>query len=112
MRRLLLALAIVAPACSTAERPELPPPAPPAAVAVATPDFEPLPLPPKVSPATTAPGDGAGAAAVIVFGTTHGTKYHVDGCRYLNKSRIPVPLDSAARRLAPCSVCKPPLPAG
>ena len=45
---------------------------------------------------------------VIVYVTKSGTKYHRDGCRYLSKSKIPMPLKEAKKKYTPCSVCKPP----
>ncbi|MEJ2109936.1 MAG: thermonuclease family protein [Acidobacteriota bacterium] len=45
----------------------------------------------------------------IVYVTRTGSKYHRDGCRYLSKSKIPMPLKEAARRYGPCSVCRPPV---
>ena len=43
-----------------------------------------------------------------VFVTKTGTKYHLNGCRYL-KSIIPIGLtDAQSRGYAPCKVCKPP----
>jgi hypothetical protein len=47
-------------------------------------------------------------ATITVYVTRTGEKYHRDGCRYLSRSRIPMPLKEAAKRFAPCSVCKPP----
>lgn len=37
-----------------------------------------------------------------------GEKYRRENCRYLAQSSIPIPLESAAGRLEPCSVCRPP----
>ena len=46
---------------------------------------------------------------VTVYGTSSGKKYHVAGCRYLAKSKIPMTLSAAkASGLTPCSVCNPP----
>lgn len=44
-----------------------------------------------------------------VYVTGIGSKYHSAGCRYLNRSRIPMVLKGAAKRYGPCSVCSPPL---
>jgi len=46
---------------------------------------------------------------ITVYGTKTGSKYHVDGCKSLSKSKIPMTI-SAARSsgLTPCSICKPP----
>lgn len=50
-----------------------------------------------------------GQKPVVVYITNTGKKYHVDGCRYLRKSRIPMKLEDAKRAgYAPCSVCRPP----
>jgi len=48
-------------------------------------------------------------AVQTVYVTYSGGKYHRDGCRYLSKSRIPISLDDAYARYAPCSVCNPPV---
>ena len=45
---------------------------------------------------------------ITVYVTRTGTKYHRAGCRYLSKSKIPMPLSRARRRYSPCSVCNPP----
>jgi len=51
-----------------------------------------------------------GAAAAVVYGTRSGKKYHVDGCTYLSKSRIPMTLQEAVDKgLTPCSKCFPPV---
>lgn len=44
----------------------------------------------------------------VIFITEKGTKYHRDGCRFLNKSKIAISLDDARKRFEPCSICKPP----
>lgn len=44
-----------------------------------------------------------------VYVTKTGKKYHSEGCRYLNKSMIPMKLKDAATRYSPCSVCNPPI---
>ena len=44
-----------------------------------------------------------------VYITRTGSKYHLDGCRYLRQSKIPIALSAAiARGYGPCSVCRPP----
>lgn len=49
------------------------------------------------------------AEDVIVYKTKTGEKYHMDGCRYLSSSKIPIKLSEAkALGLTPCSVCNPP----
>lgn len=44
----------------------------------------------------------------IVYITRHGSHYHRDSCRFLSKSKIPLPLSEAKRYYKPCKVCKPP----
>jgi len=47
--------------------------------------------------------------SVTVYTTNTGTKYHVDGCTYLSKSKIPISLgDAKVKGLTPCSKCHPP----
>lgn len=56
------------------------------------------------------PGPGAGTTdnkEVTVYVTKTGSKYHRDGCRYLNKSKIPIGLSDAKKSYGPCSVCNP-----
>jgi hypothetical protein len=44
--------------------------------------------------------------ACIVFVTRTGERYHVDGCRYLRRSRIPMEKREAIRAgFTPCRVC-------
>lgn len=43
-----------------------------------------------------------------VYVTKTGSKYHLSGCRYLSKSKIPISLDHAKQSYGPCSICKPP----
>lgn len=51
----------------------------------------------------------SGNADLIVYRTKTGSKYHLDGCRSLNKSKIELTLEEATQRgLSPCKVCKPP----
>lgn len=45
---------------------------------------------------------------LTVYVTATGDRYHRDGCRYLRRSRIPMPLTEAAREYSACRVCKPP----
>lgn len=55
------------------------------------------------SNSTPAPG------VIVVYVTTAGSKYHAQGCRFLAKSCIQLPLAEAkARGYTPCGVCKPP----
>ncbi|WP_292591776.1 thermonuclease family protein [Mesotoga sp. UBA5825] len=45
----------------------------------------------------------------IVYITSTGDKYHIESCRFLENSKIPIVLSEAARRgYIPCRVCKPP----
>ncbi len=44
----------------------------------------------------------------IVYITQTGKKYHRDGCRYLNQSKIAISLKKARKKYDACSVCKPP----
>ena len=46
--------------------------------------------------------------STIVYVTATGSKYHLEGCRHLSRSMIPMLLESAAARYEPCSICKPP----
>ena len=56
-----------------------------------------LPLPVHAADGTT-----------VVYVTETGTKYHVDGCRYLKKSKIEKNLaDAVAEGYEPCSKCHP-----
>jgi hypothetical protein len=58
------------------------------------------------------PSDRADAdeASVTVYVTKTGKKYHRAGCRHLSRSKIPLPLDAAARSYGPCAHCRPPTP--
>ena len=40
-----------------------------------------------------------------VYVTKSGDKYHLDGCRYLSKSRIAMKYEDAKKDHKPCSVC-------
>ncbi|HEY5556309.1 ComEC/Rec2 family competence protein [Acetobacterium sp.] len=49
--------------------------------------------------------------SITVYTTNTGTKYHVDGCSYLSKSKSKIPIslgDAKAKGLTPCSKCQPP----
>jgi micrococcal nuclease len=53
----------------------------------------------------------ASADDPLVYITETGGKYHLDGCRYLARSRIPISLsEAAALGYEPCGHCKPPPP--
>ena len=43
-----------------------------------------------------------------VYITRTGKKYHLDGCRSLSKSKIPISLVDAKQKYSPCSRCNPP----
>jgi hypothetical protein len=45
-----------------------------------------------------------------VYVTKAWKKYHRDRCRHLSKSKITIPLEEAAKKYEPCSVCLPPKP--
>ena len=45
---------------------------------------------------------------VTVFITETGKKYHKDGCRFLKKSKISIPLTRAKSAYDACKVCNPP----
>lgn len=43
-----------------------------------------------------------------VYITRTGVKYHLSGCRYLRKSKIPISREEAIKSYQPCKVCRPP----
>jgi hypothetical protein len=45
--------------------------------------------------------------ARIVYVTRTGVKYHREGCRYLQKSKIPLELKEAKKSYGVCKVCRP-----
>lgn len=49
----------------------------------------------------------AEGGAFTVYVTRYGKSYHLPSCRFLTKSRRPIPLSKAARRYKPCSHCLP-----
>lgn len=64
------------------------------------------PAPPEV---ISSPDQQADEQGVTVYVTKTGKKYHLDGCRYLSNSKIPMSLsDANAAGYGPCSVCRPP----
>jgi len=65
--------------------------------------------PARAPPTTVVPVEKQDVAAVTVYTTRTGTKYHRQGCRHLARSSIPMPLSQAKARYGPCSVCKPPV---
>ncbi|WP_051276307.1 thermonuclease family protein [Desulfovirgula thermocuniculi] len=59
--------------------------------------------------AASAGGQVQDQKEITVYVTRTGKKYHMDGCRYLAKSKIPMSLSEAkAAGYEPCSVCNPP----
>jgi len=44
----------------------------------------------------------------VVYITKTGEKYHLSGCRYLRKSRIPILLEEAEKKYQACKICCPP----
>jgi hypothetical protein len=75
------------------------------------PEPTPVPAPAPVPPPAPAPAPVPSPTKTVartVYTTETGSKYHSDGCRYLNKSKIPISLDAAINQgLTPCSVCNP-----
>ncbi len=55
----------------------------------------------------TVPSKSSNSNEYIVYVTDTGEKYHRSGCRYLSRSRHPIPLSSARYTYEPCSVCRP-----
>jgi hypothetical protein len=43
----------------------------------------------------------------IVYITRKGNRYHLEGCRYLSKSKIAIDIEQAKKYYQPCKVCKP-----
>jgi competence protein ComEC len=44
----------------------------------------------------------------IVYVTNTGKKYHSSHCKWLYKSKLPIPLNQARDLYSPCSTCLPP----
>jgi competence protein ComEC len=62
-----------------------------------------------VAPATPAQGATTDPSKITVYITKTGDEYHLDGCRSLSQSKVPISLQEAkARGYGPCSVCRPP----
>jgi micrococcal nuclease len=63
------------------------------------------------SKAIEKPASPAGVdSKTIVYITRSGTKYHIENCRSLSKSKIPITLGEAIQKgYTPCSICKPPV---
>ena len=65
----------------------------------------------KTTQIASSSDDGAKAASkndVTVYVTKNGRKYHREGCMFLKKSKIPMPLGKAAGKFEPCKTCNPP----
>ncbi|WP_245281120.1 ComEC/Rec2 family competence protein [Desulfitobacterium hafniense] len=84
--------------------------APAATTPKPSPTPTPSPVPSSDPPPAPAPEQKpANPVSAEVYKTKSGSKYHLDGCRHLSKSKIPISLDAAkAQGLGPCSVCNPP----
>lgn len=53
----------------------------------------------------------SGNSDLVVYRTKTGTRYHLDGCSSLNKSKIETTLEEAVTSgLSPCQKCNPPTP--
>lgn len=64
---------------------------------------------PVSSPAASSVESSTGQnQSVTVYVTKTGSKYHVDGCQSLNKSKIAMSLSAAKVSYGPCSKCNPP----
>lgn len=70
----------------------------------------PTPKPTTVSTSKSTEGAKQGnKIEVTIYRTKTGTKYHLDGCRHLSKSKIEITVNEAInRKLEPCKHCKPP----
>jgi len=72
-------------------------------------EITPVPVITPVVEQTPAPVVSNNNKSITVYTTNTGKKYHSDGCRYLNKSKIAISLtDAKSKGLTPCSVCNPP----
>ncbi|MEA4895137.1 MAG: MBL fold metallo-hydrolase [Oscillospiraceae bacterium] len=68
----------------------------------------PTPTPAPTKPVTITPQPTT-PIVMTVYVTKTGSKYHLDGCRYLSKSKIAISLsDAKSQGYTPCSVCNPP----
>lgn len=45
--------------------------------------------------------------SIIVYVTQTGSKYHVENCSSLPKSKIEISLEEAIKKYEPCSMCNP-----
>ncbi|HEX8072894.1 MAG TPA: hypothetical protein VF546_23310 [Pyrinomonadaceae bacterium] len=95
---------LATPAATQPRQATIPAPTPPPVIVRATPLPTATPVPtPRQRPAVEQPKE------VTVYITRTGAKYHRDGCQYLSRSRIPIPLSEAqAQGYEPCKVCHPP----
>jgi hypothetical protein len=59
------------------------------------------------APVVSAPTYTAGPDT-IVYRTSTGDKYHLDGCSSLRRSKFAIKLENAVRLYAPCERCNPP----
>lgn len=57
------------------------------------------------SPSADSSRDAPTGVPDTVYVTRTGRKYHLDGCRFLSRSRIPMPRDEAMKRYELCGVC-------
>ncbi len=79
----------------TPAEPSQPPPAP----------IPSTPMPPSADPA---PADSDGQAALLVYVTRSGKKYHRADCSYAKSGASPLELKVAKTKYTPCSRCSPP----
>ncbi len=63
---------------------------------------------PAAKGADTAPAAPARAEDTVVYITSSGKKYHLDGCKSLSKSKIETTLGEVKGKYEPCGICKPP----
>lgn len=55
-------------------------------------------------------GTTPASTGTTVYVTTTGTKYHVENCRSLKKSKVSISLsDAIAKGYDPCKICHPPV---
>ena len=66
------------------------------------------PIKPHAPPATEQVTSQSAEQDTTVYVTKTGKKYHLDGCRSLSKSKIPISLSEAKARYEPCGICNPP----
>lgn len=62
----------------------------------------------KTAAPSSGGGSDTGSGGGTVYITRTGSKYHLGGCRYLSRSKIPIAkTDARARGYTACSVCRP-----